>query len=150
MAFDLNALVVDDDDHVRTFLVVLVRKLVSGTVFEARNGLEAVEVYAAERPDIVLLDVNMPLMDGLEALGRIRQINPDAVVIMITSLAMRRVVEDALAAGAQNFIRKDTPKAEMVAIIKETISLYLVPEDEQEEAAADEPAGPPQRRSDAS
>lgn len=140
MAYDLKAMVVDDDDHVRTFLVVLVRKLVSGTVFEARNGLEAVEVYESERPDIVLLDVNMPLMDGLEALAKMRQVNPDAVVIMITSLAMRRVVEDALAAGASNFIRKDTPKAQMVDIIKETISCYLVPEDEEhadEAAAAD-------------
>jgi CheY-like chemotaxis protein len=140
MAFDLKAMVVDDDDHVRTFLVVLVRKLVSGTVFEARNGLEAVEVYESERPDIVLLDVNMPLMDGLEALAKMRQINPDAVVIMITSLAMRRVVEDALAAGALNFIRKDTPKAQMVEIIKETISSYLVTDEEEhadEETAAD-------------
>src|SRR5690606_20416759 len=107
-------------------------KLISGTVFEARNGLEAVEVYEAERPDIVLLDVNMPLMDGLEALAKLRQINPDAVVIMITSLAMRRVVEDALAAGALNFIRKDTPKAQMVEIIQETISLYLDSGDDEE------------------
>lgn len=136
MAFDLKAMVVDDDDHVRTFLVVLVRKLVSGTVFEARNGLEAVEVYESERPDIVLLDVNMPLMDGLEALAKIREINPDAIVIMITSLAMRRVVEDALAAGASNFIRKDTPKAQMVEIIKETVTYGLVPSEEDEEEAA--------------
>jgi two-component system, chemotaxis family, chemotaxis protein CheY len=131
MAYDLKAMVVDDDDHVRTFLVVLVRKLVSGTVFEARNGVEAIEVYESERPDIVLLDVNMPLMDGLEALAKMRQINPEVVVIMITSLAMRRVVEDALAGGALNFIRKDTPKAQMVEIIKETISCYLVPEEEE-------------------
>ena len=135
MAFDLKAMVVDDDDHVRTFLVVLVRKLVSGTVFEARNGMEAVEVYEAERPDIVLLDVNMPLMDGLEALAKIRKINPEAVVIMITSLAMRRVVEDALSAGAANFIRKDTPKAQMVEVIKETISYYLVTEEENADSA---------------
>ena len=137
MAYDINAMVVDDDDHVRTFLVVLVRKLISGTVFEARNGLEAVEVYEAERPAIVLLDVNMPLMDGLEALTRMRQINPDAVVIMITSLAMRRVVEDALAAGAANFIRKDTPKAQMVEIIKETIASDLISDEEQAAHGAD-------------
>jgi len=134
MAYDINAMVVDDDDHVRTFLVVLVRKLISGTVFEARHGLEAVEVFEAERPDIVLLDVNMPMMDGLEALAKLREINPDAVVIMITSLAMRRVVEDALNAGALNFIRKDTPKAQMVEIIKETIELYVEIEEDEEAA----------------
>jgi FixJ family two-component response regulator len=52
---------------------------------------------------------------------------------MITSLAMRRVVEDALNAGALNFIRKDTPKAQMVEIIKETIALHVVHEAEGEE-----------------
>lgn len=121
MAYDLKAMVVDDDDHVRTFLVVLLRKLVSGGIFEARHGAEALEVYARERPDLILLDVNMPIMDGLTTLHRLRETNPDVAVIMITSLAMRKIVEDALNGGAAHFIRKDTPKAQIVEIIKETI-----------------------------
>jgi len=59
---------------------------------------------------------------------------------MITSLAMRRVVEDALNAGAANFIRKDTPKAQMVEIIKETVSYYLIPEHEGAESEHPAPA----------
>jgi len=114
-------MIVDDDDHVRTFLIVLLRKIVSGNILEARNGEEAIETYRRERPDLILLDVNMPVMDGLETLGRLRAINPDVVVIMITSLAMRKIVEDAVRAGAANFIRKDTPKPQVVAIITETI-----------------------------
>ena len=114
-------MIVDDDDHVRTFLVVLLRKIVSGNIMEARNGREAIEVYERERPDLILLDVNMPAMDGLETLARLREINPDVVVIMITSLAMRKIVEDAVRAGAANFIRKDTPKPQVIEIIKETI-----------------------------
>jgi two-component system chemotaxis response regulator CheY len=125
MPHDLNALVVDDDDHVRTFLVVLMRKIVSGTIGEARNGREAIDYYSANRPQIVILDVNMPILDGMEALGRIREINPEAVVVMITSLAMRRVVESALQKGAANFIRKDTPRATMAEIINETIETCL-------------------------
>lgn len=127
MPFDLRAMVVDDDDHVRTFLVVLLRKIVSGPITEARNGEEAVNLYRSERPDLVMLDVNMPVMDGLEALARIREVNPAAVVIMITSLAMRRIVESALQAGATNFIRKDTPREMMAEIISETITANLVP-----------------------
>ena len=127
MAFALNALVVDDDDHVRTFLIVLLRKVVSGTVFEARNGVEALEVFEQQKPGLILLDVNMPVMDGLEALRKIRTTAPEVPVIMITSLATRKVVEDALAAGASNFVRKDTPKAEIIEIIRETI-LFSLPE----------------------
>ena len=121
MAFDLRAMIVDDDDHVRTFLIVLLRKIVSGNILEARNGEEAIATYRQQRPDLILLDVNMPVMDGLETLARLREINPDVVVIMITSLAMRKVVEDAVRAGAANFIRKDTPRPQVVEIIKETI-----------------------------
>jgi two-component system, chemotaxis family, chemotaxis protein CheY len=128
MAYNLKAMVVDDDEHVRTFLVVLVRKLVSGTVFEARNGLEAIEVYQQEKPELILLDVNMPLLDGMASLERLKEINPDVVVIMITSLAMRRIVEEAVQGGAAHFIRKDTSKAQMMQIIKETVCHAFFPE----------------------
>ena len=114
-------MIVDDDDHVRTFLVVLLRKIVSGNILEAHNGEEAVNLYRLERPDLILLDVNMPLMDGLETLTKLREVNPDVVVIMITSLAMRKIVEDAVRAGAAHFIRKDTPKPQVIEIIRETI-----------------------------
>ncbi|MGH8020884.1 MAG: response regulator transcription factor [Opitutaceae bacterium] len=136
MSYDLKAMVVDDDDHVRSFLTLLVRKLVSGGVTEARNGAEAVSLYKQERPDLLLLDVNMPVMDGLDALKEIRAINPSVVVIMITSLAMRRIVEAALQGGACNFIRKDTPRSLMTEIITETIETYLTPEAQDASKAA--------------
>lgn len=138
MPYDLKALIVDDDEHVRTFLVVLLRKIVSGTVFEARNGREAIEVYEREKPDLMLLDVNMPVMDGLDALSELRGKYPDAVIVMITSLATRRIVETALERGASNFIRKDTPKAQIIEIINETIELYLM---ENRTAATSKSAG---------
>ncbi len=114
-------MIVDDDDHVRTFLIVLLRKIVSGNILEARNGEEAIDLYRRERPDLILLDVNMPVMDGLETLTRLREVNPEVIVIMITSLAMRKIVEDAVRTGAANFIRKDTPKPQIIEIVKDTI-----------------------------
>jgi CheY-like chemotaxis protein len=142
MAHDIKALVVDDDDHVRTFLVVLLRKIVSGSVFEARNGQEALEVFAREKPELILLDVNMPILDGLQTLAKIRETHPDLPVIMITSLAMRKVVDDALRTGASNFIRKDTPKGQMIEIIRETIVTCLYPESADQQAGASAESAP--------
>jgi len=126
MAYNITALIVDDDDHVRGFLVVLIRRLLEGTVFEARNGREAIDVYRRERPDLVLLDVNMPHLNGMDALLEIREINPKAIVIMITSLATRRIVEDAADRGATNFIRKDTSKSQILEAITATIEEHLL------------------------
>ena len=126
MAYNIKALIVDDDDHVRGFLVVLIRRLLEGAVLEARNGLEAVKVYKAERPDLVLLDVNMPNLNGMDALRQIRKINSNAVIIMITSLATRRIVEDAADLGSVNCIRKDTSKNVIIEVIKNTIAESLV------------------------
>ena len=126
MAYNISALIVDDDDHVRGFLVVLIRRLLEGAVLEARNGKEAVEIYERERPNLVLLDVNMPHMNGMDALLKIREINPKAIIIMITSLATRRIVEDAAEGGASNFIRKDTPKSQILDVVIATIEEHLV------------------------
>ncbi len=125
MIRSLNILVVDDDDHVRSFLLLLLRRLYGGLFFEARNGAEGIEIFERERPSLTLMDVNMPVMDGLEALAKIREIDPDAVVIMLTSLAMRKVVEDALGLGASNFIRKDTPREQISQIIVDTVAHHL-------------------------
>ena len=124
---NIRALIADDDDHVRAFFVVLFRRILEAPVLEARNGAEAVEIYRKERPDLVLLDVNMPHLDGMDALKQIREINPDAVITVITSLSTRRIVEQAVSLGAVSFIRKDTVKSEFLEIIKETIKEYLVP-----------------------
>ncbi len=125
MISNLKALVVDDEEHVRTYIVLVLRKLGIGTILEARNGEQAVEIYKQERPDITLMDVNMPVMNGITSLQRIIEINPEAVVIMLTSLATRQIVEDSAEHGASHFVRKDTTKENMQEIINETISLFL-------------------------
>lgn len=110
MTFTGKILVVDDEPHVRKFLGLVVRGLGSPTVIEASNGQEAVEKFAAELPDLVLLDVNMPVMDGRQALASIMEKNPAARVVMLTSLSNRETIESCLNAGAAGYLRKDTPK----------------------------------------
>ena len=98
------------------------RQLGTPTLLEAPNGQEAVAIYEREKPELVLLDINMPVMDGVETLKRLREINPDCVVVMLTSLATRSHIENAIALGAANYIRKDTPKDEIAKALSETIT----------------------------
>lgn len=121
MNFPGTILIVDDEAHIRKFVALILRQLGTVRLIEAGNGVEALAAYALERPDLVLLDVNMPVMDGLETLKRLRALDPDSVVIMLTSLANRQTIEEALALGAANYIRKDTPKDEILQALTETI-----------------------------
>lgn len=122
MSFNGSILLVDDEPHIRKFVTLLVRQLGTPAIFEAADGEAALEVYDRERPDLVLLDISMPVMDGLETLKRLRIMDPEATVIMLTSMANRQSVEQALAHGAVNYLRKDLPKDEMLKALGETIA----------------------------
>lgn len=129
MNFQGAVLLVDDEPHIRKFVALILKQLGVTLTFEAANGEEALAVYQREQPDLVLLDVSMPLMDGLETLKHLLEIDPDAVVIMLTSIVNRQSVDEALALGAANYIRKDTPKEEIAAALTETINAYFELED---------------------
>jgi two-component system chemotaxis response regulator CheY len=121
MNFSGSILLVDDEQHIRKFVALILQQLGAPKLFEAGNGEAAVAVYLRERPDLVLLDINMPIMDGLETLAKLKAASPECVVIMLTSLATREAVDGALALGAANYIRKDTPKEEIAKSLAETI-----------------------------
>jgi len=92
-------------------------------------------VYKKERPDLVLLDVNMPQMDGLETLRALKALDPDCVVVMLTSLANRQTIDEAAALGAANYIRKDAPPEEIGRALADTIDTCFV-QDEPEAGPA--------------
>lgn len=100
-------LVVDDAAFVRMKYVKLLQ---SGgyEVEEATNGTEALEKYKANRPDGVLLDINMPVMDGLVTLHEIMNYDPTARVAMVTCIGSQSVVLTALKTGARDFVTKPT------------------------------------------
>jgi YesN/AraC family two-component response regulator len=122
MSFNGKILLVDDEAHVRKFIGLVARQLGAPTLIEASNGREAVELYRSEKPDLVLLDVNMPVQDGIQTLKLISEIDPECVVVMLTSIASRQIVEEALELGATDYIRKDTPKDDMLAALRQTIA----------------------------
>lgn len=119
MSFPGKILLVDDEVHIRKFVSLILKQLGDPVITEAGNGEDALVAYRAGRPELVLLDVNMPRMDGMETLRKLKEIDPTCVVIMLTSLANRESVERALELGAVNYIRKDTPKDEIAQALKE-------------------------------
>ena len=125
MTFTGKILLVDDEAHVRKFIGLIASGLGSPVIIEAANGEEALAKFAAESPDLVLLDVNLPDMDGLQVLSAILAQDPDAKVVMLTSLANRQTIEESLRLGAAGYIRKDTPKdailAELAEIVQENL-----------------------------
>jgi two-component system chemotaxis response regulator CheY len=121
MNFQGSILLVDDEAHIRKFVTLILKQLGAPKLLEAANGEEALEVYKRESPDLVLLDISMPLLDGLATLKKLKEMDPNCVVVMLTSMVNRQSVDEALAAGATNYIRKDTPKEEISKALSETI-----------------------------
>lgn len=121
MKFNGKILLADDEAHIRKFVGLLLRKVGSPTLVEARDGQEAVDLYTRENPDLVLLDVSMPALDGLQALDRIRRADPEAIVIMLTSLTNRQTIEECLRLGAVGYLRKDLPHPELLAELQRLI-----------------------------
>src|SRR4051812_11807701 len=121
MNFQGKILLVDDEPHIRKYVSLILKQLGSTNLIEAGNGQEAVTIYQRENPDLVLLDVSTPIMNGLETLKKLKEIDPDCVVVMLTSMVNRQSIDEAVALGAANYIRKDTPKEEIAKALTETI-----------------------------
>lgn len=102
----LTCLIVDDSAFMRFHLKRLMDAFDNVVAREAANGNEAVTEYARFKPDIVLMDIVMPGLGGIETVKQICEHDPSARVIMISSLSYREKVEEALAAGAKCFVAK--------------------------------------------
>jgi two-component system response regulator DesR len=86
-------------------------------VGSASSGFEAVSLAEALRPDVVLMDVHMPSMDGIEATRRVRNVSPGSRVVMVTAARSPEVAYHALAAGAERCLTKDTPAVSLIDAI---------------------------------
>ncbi len=116
---DLKVLIADDQKVVRRILRKAMDALGAKVAGEAVNGAEAVELYKKIKPDIMLLDMNMPVMTGDEALKAIIAEYPEAFIIMITSAADAETVENCIEAGAAGYILKDTHVEEIKEMLQE-------------------------------
>ncbi len=113
----VTILVVDDNEKLRSIFRLILKEY---ETIEAKNGLEAVELYKKYSPDIVLMDILMPEMDGIEATKEIIKINSNAKIAAITAYSSKS--KEILEAGAQEVLKKPIRKNILIEKIKEYVN----------------------------
>lgn len=132
---NMTVLIADDDDVTRGLLRQVLRQCQLQVVGEARDGKEALDGFRKHKPNILCLDVQMPEMNGLEALTAIRAEHASAIVIMITGSTTAEVIKGAIAAGADGIIAKPFSAAKILGEVTRCITRA-----EQKKASAALPA----------
>jgi two-component system chemotaxis response regulator CheY len=121
----LKVLLVDDEAYFRVFVGKVLRKSMPCSVTEAKNGQEALAHCKTNNPDLIILDISMPHMDGVQALTAIRAIKPDTPVIMLTSIAEEKVVEECVKQDASYFIRKDVGADKLQTELQDMLRMFV-------------------------
>ena len=115
----IRVLIADDQALVRAgFRMILDAEDDLMVVAEAADGVQAVEQARRAKPDVVLMDIRMPELDGIEATRRVLEAVPDVRVLMLTTFDLNEYVYDALRAGASGFLLKDVPPEDLAAGIR--------------------------------
>lgn len=120
-----RVLIADDEPHIRSLISLIITSLGADVVAEATDGEQALSLYKQFSPDMVLLDINMPKMDGITVLKQIMAINNRTLVVMLTSLNALEVVKECIDNGAWNYILKNTTAEELHKAISETWGEYM-------------------------
>lgn len=137
MARPTNALIVDDEAHVRVFVKLLLKQQGIEATWEAGDGAQALAMVAQHNPELVMLDINLPIMSGLEVLAALQQERPELPVIMVSSQSSMKTVMECVKLGATSYILKHSPRAEAAKMLGETLAV-LGAEDCEEEGDGDE------------
>ncbi len=111
-------LIVDDSITSRKVLKNILESDGHTIVGEAVNGEEGVNMYAEHKPDVVTLDITMPVMDGIEALQKIMELNPDAKVVMVTAVGQKSKMVEAIKYGAADFVAKPFEPGHITEVIR--------------------------------
>ncbi len=117
----MKVMLVDDSRTMRNIEKNVLAQLGYTDVVEAADGLEALTVAAAEKPDLILLDWNMPNMDGLGFIQKFRQSDKQTPIIMVTTEAEKRRVVEAIKAGVNNYVVKPFTPDVLGGRIRETL-----------------------------
>lgn len=99
-------LIVDDSSFMRNIIKTILSTNGYDIIGEASNGEDAFNLYKSLKPDLVTMDITMPIVDGIAALTNIKEFDPNANVIMVTAMGQKVLVEEAIKAGAVDFIVK--------------------------------------------
>ena len=114
-------LIVDDAAFMRMMIKDILTKNGYEIAAEAENGQKAVEKYAETKPDLVLMDITMPEMDGIQSLKKIKEIDPAANVIMCSAMGQQAMVIEAIQSGAKDFIVKPFQAERVLEAVKKVV-----------------------------
>ncbi|MBO2536580.1 MULTISPECIES: response regulator [Rummeliibacillus] len=116
-----TVLVVDDTLFMRNAITTMLEEAGFVVIGEAENGKQAIEQYFKLQPDIVTMDVTMPVMSGLEATKEIVKDDPNAKICVVTALGQQKLILQALKNGAKDFITKPFERERLVSTIRQMI-----------------------------
>ena len=116
-----RVLIVDDAAFMRMMIKDILQKNGFEVIGEASNGIEAVDLYKKEKPDVVTMDITMPDMDGIEAVKEIKSFDPAAKVIMCSAMGQQSMVMDAIKSGAKDFIVKPFQADRVLEAIRKVV-----------------------------
>jgi two-component system chemotaxis response regulator CheY len=116
-----NILVCDDAAFMRMMIKDILTKNGYVVVGEAENGAKAVEKYNETKPDLVLMDITMPEMDGIQALKKIKEGDPGAMVIMCSAMGQQAMVIESIQSGAKDFIVKPFQADRVLEAVKKVV-----------------------------
>ena len=116
-----NILICDDAAFMRMMIKDILTKNGYNVVGEAENGLKAVEKYSETKPDLVLMDITTPEMDGIQALKKIKEQDPGATVIMCSAMGQQAMVIESIQAGAKDFIVKPFQADRVIEAVKKVV-----------------------------
>ncbi len=114
----LSIMVVDDSLIIRKTLTTTLENMGHKVVAKAKSGTEAIELYAKHIPDLVTMDITMPVMTGIEVLKEIKKSYKDAKVIMVTSHGEEKLVMEAISSGAKGYVLKPITENKLTEVIK--------------------------------
>ena len=116
-----SVLICDDAAFMRMMIKDILTKNGYNVAAEAENGAKAVEKYQETKPDLVLMDITMPEMDGIQALKKIKQIDPNASVVMCSAMGQQAMVIESIQSGARDFIVKPFQPDRVLEAVKKAV-----------------------------
>lgn len=117
-----SILIVDDASFMRTKMRMVLEKAGFEVVGEAENGMESISQYQKFKPDLVTMDITMPVMDGIEALKEIRKLDNNAKVLMVSAMGQEGIVKEAVLSGAKTFLVKPFSDEKLVSAVTQILS----------------------------
>lgn len=116
-----SVLICDDAAFMRMMIKDILTKNGYEVAGEAENGAKAVEKYNETKPDLVLMDITMPEMDGIQALKKIKEEDPSATIIMCSAMGQQAMVIESIQSGAKDFIVKPFDKDRVLEAVKKAV-----------------------------